>query len=244
MTGPGASATVPPVRPRLALALIVVAAAWVAADEAPLPSSLKGGEKLAALLQRVGQAQREITTLQAGFEQRKVSRLLAEPSVMSGRFYFRAPDHVRWEYLAPRQMTVVISGGVAITYRPVEKRAERIEVGRMQRKVFRLMGAAEPLDALRQYFSFTLRDPGDDANYTLLLRPIGFQLKKRLSEVGVEIDRSSFLPVALSLQEADGDSTSYAFSGIRRNLPLDDGLFSLTLPPDVTIVNLKLHSGE
>jgi outer membrane lipoprotein carrier protein len=231
------------VRCRLALALALAAATLGAAEE-PLPPNLKGGEKLAALLERVAQAQREIKTLQASFEQRKVSHLLAEPSVMSGRFYFRAPDHVRWEYLTPRQMTVVITGGVAITYRPAEKRAERIEVGRMQRKVFRLMGAAEPLDALRQYFAFTLRDPGDDANYTLLLRPTGFQLKKRLSEVGVEIERATFLPIALSLQEADGDSTSYAFSGVQRNLPLDDGLFSLALPPDVTIVNLKLHAGE
>ena len=243
MTGPGASATVPAVRRRLSLALALVAALAVAGEE-PLPPSLKGGEKLAALLQRVGQAQRETKTLEAGFEQRRVSRLLAEPSVTSGHFYFRAPDQVRWEYLAPRKMTVLISGGVAITYRPAEKRAERIEVGRMQRKVFRLMGAAEPLDALRSYFSFTLRDPGDGASYTLLLRPVASQLKKRLAEVGVEIDRTTFLPVALSLTETDGDSTSYAFSGVKRNQPLADELFTLTLPPDVAVVNLKLHAGE
>ncbi len=233
----------PAVRRATVLILALTFAAWAAAEE-PLPPSLKGGEKLAALLQRVSEAQRELTTLQAAFEQRKVSHLLAEPSVMSGRFFFLAPDHVRWEYTAPRQMTVVISGGVAITYRPAEKRAERLEVGRMQRKVFRMMGAAEPLDALRQYFSFTLRDPGDGANYTLLLRPTGYQLKKRLTEVGVEIDRASFLPVALSLVEADGDSTAYSFTAVRKNEALADSLFSLDLPPDVEIVKIKLHSGD
>lgn len=225
------------------LILVLSAATWAAAEE-PLPPGLKGGEKLATLLQRVSEAQRELTTLQASFEQRKVSHLLTEPSVMSGRFYFRAPDKVRWEYTSPRQMTVVISGGVAITYRPAEKRAERLEVGRMQRKVFRMMGAAEPLDALRQYFSFTLRDPGDDSNYSLILRPIAYQLKKRLTEVGVEIDRASFIPVALSLTEADGDSTAYAFTALQRNAELADGLFTLDLPADVVIVSIKLHAGE
>ena len=223
--------------------LALTVAAWAAAEE-PLPPGLKGGEKLAALLQRVSEAQRKITTLQADFEQRRVSHLLAEPSVMSGRFYFRAPDEVRWEYTSPRQMTVVISDGVAITYRPAEKRAERLEVGRMQRKVFRMMGAAEPLDALRQYFSFTLRDPGGQANYSLVLRPTGRQIKKRLTEVGVEIDRPSFLPVTLSFTEADGDTTAWAFSKVSRNAPLTDALFKLELPPDVEIVRIKLHSGE
>ena len=233
----------PAVRRCAALILALNVAAWAAA-EAPLPPGLRGGEKLAALLQRVSEAQREITTLQADFEQRRVSHLLAEPSVMSGRFYFRAPDEVRWEYTSPRQMTVVISDGVAITYRPAEKRAERLEVGRMQRKVFRMMGAAEPLDALRQYFSFTLRDPGDDANYTLILRPVVVMIKKRVAEVTVEIDRKSFLPVALSLTEADGDTTAYAFSAVQRNPEIADSLFTLTLPPDVQVVKIKLHSGE
>lgn len=218
-------------------------AAWCAAEQ-PLPPNVKGGEKLALLLQRVSEAQREITTLSANFEQRRVSRLLAEPSVMTGRFFYRTPDQVRWEYTTPRVMTVLIHEGVAITYRPAEKRAERLEVGRAQRKVFRLMGAAEPLDALRQYFSFTLRDPGGDANYTLILRPTGVMLKKHLAEVTVEIDRKSFLPVALALAEADGDTTAYAFSAVQRNPAIADEVFKLDLPADVKVVDIKLHSGE
>ena len=226
-----------------ALAMTLLLAVPVAAQE-PLPPELKGGEKLAAILQRVSEAQLATTTLEAAFEQRRVSRLLAEPSVMTGRFYFRAPDHVRWEYTSPRLMTVLINEGVAITYRPAEKRAERVEVGRVQRRVFRLMGAAEPLDALRQYFSFTLRDPGDGANFALVLRPTVPQIKKRMQEVTVEIDRTRFLPVALSYSEPDGDTSSYAFTDVVRNQPIADERFVLDLPADVEVVTIKLRSGE
>jgi outer membrane lipoprotein carrier protein len=212
--------------------------------QGPLPPELKGGEKLAAILQRVSEAQLGTATLEARFEQRRVSRLLAEPSVMTGRFYFRAPDHVRWEYTSPRLMTVLINEGVAITYRPAEKRAERVEVGRVQRRVFRLMGAAEPLDALRQYFSFTLRDPGDGANFALVLRPTVPQIKKRMQEVTVEIDRARFLPVALSYSEPDGDTSSYAFTDVVRNQPIADERFVLDLPAGVEVVTIKLRSGE
>jgi outer membrane lipoprotein carrier protein len=243
LTLPGPSATVRAVRLIASVSLTVVLAATVAAQD-PLPPELKGGEKLAAILQRVSEAQLETTTLEAAFEQRRVSRLLAEPSVMSGRFYYRAPDHVRWEYTSPQPMTVLINEAVAITYRPAEKRAERIEVGRVQRRVFRLMGAAEPLDALRQYFSFTLRDPGDGANFVLVLRPTVPQIKKRMQEVTVEIDRTRFLPVALAYVESDGDSTSYAFTDIVRNTEIADERFQLDLPPDVEVVTVKLRSGE
>ena len=151
---------------------------------------------------------------------------------------------MRWEYETPHPMTVVLAEGVAITYRPAEKRAERVEVGRLQRRVLRFVGAAEPLDRLKQNFSFTFRDPGDDSNYTLLLNPISHLIKKRLRRVEVEIDRVRMMPVAVSYVEADGDSVAYRFTDIVTNQPIEHAFFSLALPPDVQVVEVKLGSNE
>ena len=216
----------------------------LALAQEPIPPGLHGAEKLAALVQRVSQVQTSATTLTADFEQRKTSRLLVEPSVSRGKFNFKAPDSVRWDYAEPRQMTVLLTGGVAITYRPAEKRAERVEVGRAQRRVLRFVSAAEPLEKLREYFTFTLRDPGEPGDYTLLLKPTSRTIKKRLQSVEIEIDRHSFLPVRVAYTEADGDSTTYAFSNIERNRPQLSDLFSLSLPQDVTVVHLKLGGRE
>ncbi|MBZ5589145.1 MAG: outer membrane lipoprotein carrier protein LolA [Acidobacteriia bacterium] len=229
---------------RRALATLGLLACPLALAQEPLPAGLHGADKLAALVQRVSQLQASAATLTADFEQRKTSRLLAEPSVSRGKFYFRAPDSVRWEYEAPRPMTVLLTGGVAITYRPVEKRAERVEVGRAQRRVLRFISAAEPLEKLLAYFSFTFRDPGEAGNYTLLLKPTSHQIKKRLQVVEIEIDRHSLLPVRVAYTEADGDTTAYAFSKIERNQPQASDLFSLSLPPDVKVVQLKLGGRE
>ncbi len=210
----------------------------------PLPPGLKGADRLEALVQRISQVQASIATLDAKFELHRTSHLLAAPSVSSGRFYLKAPDSVRWDYETPRPMTVLITGGVALTYRPAEKRAERVEVGRAQRKFFRFLSTSEPLDKLVQYFSLTFRDPGDDANYTLLLKPTAHQIKKRLRSLELEIQRQTLLPVRVAYAEADGDSTEYLFSDIKVNVKQPPDLFDLTLPPDVQIVKLKLGSGE
>ncbi len=228
---------------RVLIALALLAGSPALAQE-PMPPGLHGADKLDALVRRISQVQSGLTTLSARFVQRRTSRLLAEPSVSSGMFYFKAPDSVRWEYTSPRPMTVLLAGGVAITYRPEEKRAERIEVGRAQRRVFRFISAAEPLDKLTAYFSFTFRDPGPPADYTLLLNPTAHMIKKRLRSVEIEIDRTSLLPVRVAYTEHDGDSTEYSFSEIQMNKPLDPGLFSLALPPDVHVVQLKLGGGE
>lgn len=216
----------------------------LAVAQEPLPPELRGAQKLTALIQRVTQMQAGTATLQARFEQRKTSRLLAEPSVSRGRFYFKAPDSVRWEYDAPRPMTVLLANGVAITYRPAEKRAERVEVGRMQRRIFRFIGAAEPLDRLKQHFTFTFRDPGDEGNYTLLLSPTTHMIKKRIKQVELEIDRQRMMPIAVMYEEADGDTTAYRFTDVVINKPLDDELFRLAFPPGVEVVELKLGSEE
>jgi outer membrane lipoprotein carrier protein len=228
---------------RVPLALSMLVCSQALAQE-PLPPGLRGVEKLAALVRRVSQVQTSLATLNADFEQTRTSHLLAAPSVSHGRFYFRAPDSVRWEYDAPREMIVLITGGVAITYRPAEKRAERIEVGRAQRRVFRFISATEPLDKLMQHFTFVFHDPLGDGNYLLELRPAALMMKKRLRSVTIEIERATYLPIKVSYTEADGDSTAYSFSNVRLNQPQPPDLFTLTMPPDVQVVRIKLGSGE
>jgi len=142
---------------RRALAILALLACSPALAQEPLPPGLHGVDKLEALVQRVSQVQAGLKTLSADFELRRTSRLLAQPSVSRGKFYFAAPDSVRWDYTSPRPMTVLLAGGVAITYRPLEKRAESIKVGRAQRRVFHFLSATEPLDKLMGYFSFTFR---------------------------------------------------------------------------------------
>ena len=229
---------------RRALAALSMLVCSHASAQEPLPPGLHGVEKLNALIQRVSQVQVSMAALDADFEQTRTSHLLAAPSVSRGHFHYQAPDSVRWDYDSPREMTVLITGGVAITYRPAEKRAERIEVGRAQRRVFRFMSATEPLEKLMQYFSVTFRDPLGNGNYTLELRPEAHMIKKRLRSLRIEIERTTYLPIRVAFTEHDGDSAEYSFSNIKVNPQQPPDLFNLTIPPDVQVVQIKLGSGD
>jgi len=216
----------------------------VAGAQEPLPPDLHGVDKLNALVQHVSQIQAGIKTLTASFEQTKTSHLLAQPSVSRGTFYYQAPDKLRWEYKEPRPMIVLLAGGVATTYRPAEKRAERVEVGHMQRRIFRFLGASEPLEKLKGYFNFTFHDRGPGENYLLSLQPTAHAIKKRMKSVDIVIDRHTLLPSAVTYVEADGDTTGYVFSDVALNQPQPAGIYALTLPPDVEVVRINLGGQE
>ncbi|HUN54336.1 MAG TPA: outer membrane lipoprotein carrier protein LolA [Smithella sp.] len=48
-----------------------------------------------------------LKTLQANFEQKKSMKILSRPLVSEGRFYYAAPDSIRWEYVKPVRSIVI-----------------------------------------------------------------------------------------------------------------------------------------
>lgn len=50
-----------------------------------------------------------ISTISADFVQKKFMKILSKPLVSEGKFYYAAPDSIRWEYTKPIR-SVVISG--------------------------------------------------------------------------------------------------------------------------------------
>jgi outer membrane lipoprotein-sorting protein len=115
----------------------------------------------------------------------------------------------------------------------------------MQRRIFHYMTVTEPLDKLREHFSFTFHDPIDvQGNYRLVLKPIHPLIARRISELTIEIDRREYLPLSFSYAEPDGDSTAYKFRNVVRNGEIAEAMFSLELPADVEVVELAVKRAE
>jgi outer membrane lipoprotein carrier protein len=216
------------------------------AGPAPVKKSideLEGSAKLDALIELVVERQRALQTLEADFVQLKTSTLLLEAVESTGVFLFRAPDLVRWDFSQPDSMVVLFADDTVTTYLPAQARAERIKVSDKQRRFVRVLAGMQPLDDLTSNFSVTLADPGGDADYRLLLKPVGNILKKRLHSVEIEIDRSLFLPVMIEYREEDGDSTRYEFTKLVINPDIEESRFRLELGSDVRLETFDVSPG-
>src|SRR4029450_560191 len=125
----------------------------------PLAPGLTGPQRLDALVERVKYEQRQLKTLEARFTQQQESSMLTAPEESKGVFSYAAPDRVRWEYLSPNPISVVIRGDEMTTWYHDLKRAETLRVGRYSSQVFKYLGASGSLQTLLQYFTVKLKLP-------------------------------------------------------------------------------------
>ncbi len=61
--------------------------------------------------EQIRQQSEKITSISARFTQKKEMNILARPLVSEGRFYFKSPDSIRWEYLTPVRSIMLMHGG-------------------------------------------------------------------------------------------------------------------------------------
>lgn len=57
--------------------------------------------------ERLRRESADIKTIQAHFIQKKFMKILSKPLISEGRFYYAAPDSLRWEYFKPLRSIVI-----------------------------------------------------------------------------------------------------------------------------------------
>lgn len=216
------------------LFLAPAGAAPAAGPPDPDAPGLSTSQRLDALFERVRVEQKALRSMEARFVQRKESELLVEPEESRGSFSYLAPDRVRWEFVSPNPMTVVIDDQRMTTWYRDLKRAEVLSVGRYSEQILQYLGASGTLETLLDYFRVQAAFPRDPAApYRLSLDPRYPRIAKRIQSMDVWIDRERFVPVALRYVEPDGDVTEYRFSDIQINAEIPPERFELDLPSDV-----------
>lgn len=224
------------------LPLLPVVALCVAGVAVPLSAARNADpNSLDEVVRRVQDQQKNTNTLEADFRQEKTLALLAKPEVSTGHFTYSKPNNVLWRYAAPRRVEMLIANGVLTTYYPDLNKAEQIEVKRYQDRIFKYMGASGALDELAAYFDFTFINKADDPYFELDLTPKTKGIARRVRHITIWIDKKSYLTTKFEYTEGDGDVTRYEFTNVRINRPIEQGRFTLVLPPSVKLEQMKLQ---
>ncbi|MCG3182297.1 MAG: Outer-membrane lipoprotein carrier protein [Planctomycetes bacterium] len=119
---------------RWILALLLIAAvtpvvlADDAAEEKPKTEEAKL-ETLEDLLKRIEQAHKEHKDFKGGFEQTKYLPEFDDKIESSGKFVFKKPDHVRWEYEKPHKSILVVTGDTGKKWSESTGRTENFKLG-------------------------------------------------------------------------------------------------------------------
>ncbi len=202
----------------------------------PEAPGLNTSQRLEKLIERIKWEQARLKSMQASFVQNKVSALLIKPEEAVGKFWYQAPDKVRWDYEKPNPTTVLVDEEHMLTWYRDLKRAERIDVGKQADRVMQYLSASNSLESLQRYFVLKVSFPKDpEEPYRLELTPRFARVAKRIQSMVIQLDRQLYFPTFVRFVEPDGDSTELRFTEAKLNGPLPAEVFKVELPKDVEV---------
>jgi outer membrane lipoprotein-sorting protein len=183
------------------------------------------GISMSASLDRIRTESRKTTSFIADFVQEKHLRILDRPFISTGRFYFQAPDSIRWEYMSPVHSILLVDHGITKHYVKTEKGFEEDKSAMFQpimQFVFQEIGLW-----IRGRFSddpvFRI-DKGAKNRISLIPKDKGMSMMIKR----IELDFSSKPGIINSIMiiEGDGSYTIMKFIRVSRNVRIDKKLFS------------------
>ena len=220
----------------LALVLLAPIPAVGAAVSGNEPSGSRPAKKpvdpaVRAVLDRMEQAQNQVTSFKAKVTETRRLAVLQKPEILRGELAFESPGKFRWDYREPEQRTYVLADGHVIGWIPSRNRVEKMDVERREARLRRMFAIGQGTDALLKDFSVTLAAasavPESDE---LVLVPESRRMRKRVAEIRMWVDRGNSLPKQILLVTGEGDSVEFALSSVQVNPKLATDAFSLTIP--------------
>ena len=154
----------------------------------------------------------------------------------SGTLLLLKPGRMRWDYTAPAGKLFLIDGKFAWFYVRGTTQVQRIP--------------AKELDDLRSPLRFLLghtqlekeltglhlaATPTGHGEYTLIGQPKGQE--NRVRSISLAIAPATGTIAAIEIEESDGATTRFTFSGEETNVSIPESTFHFTPPPGIPVVD-------
>lgn len=182
----------------------------------------------AAGIDRLQEFFRNLSTLQASFEQRMSDARFATTGPSRGNFVISRPNKFRWEYVAPYHQLIVADGKQIWIY---DEDLEQVTVKPLGKTLgdtpALLLSGAEPLE---KNFSLTEGGTQDGLQWV--------ELTPRAEETGFSRIRLGFDATLrrMELLDALGQTTQLEFDQVQRNAKVDPKLFVFKPPAGVDVL--------
>jgi len=180
----------------------------------------------AASWEEVQKEAAKITSINARFTQSKHMSILARPLISQGRFYFQAPDSVRWEYTSPVKSILLMNRGEIKRYTMGSRGLVEDAAGSLQSMQVVLREISQWSQGRfteNEHFSATLKG----GKYPkIILTPKERGMAKMISRIVISLsaDRPGVME-SVAIFENEGNHTLFAFADVVINTPLDEALF-------------------
>ncbi|MBI5846753.1 MAG: outer membrane lipoprotein carrier protein LolA [Nitrospirae bacterium] len=169
--------------------------------------------------------QAKIRTVSANFIQEKKTRLLTKPIRTDGRFLYKQPDRIRWEYRGSVNLQVIFNGKDIWIYYPDLKEADKL-TGLSQ------YGSLMQFDVLSMSRDYTITARKEKTITFLRFSP---KVKGPISQIEMEVSDESPFPRMAKLYDQNNEPTTITFRDVKLNPEIQENSF-IFLPDKGVVV--------
>ncbi len=172
----------------------------------------------ADVLDEVMVRQAKIRTVEARFTQEKKTVLMKRPIRSEGRFFFRQPDRIRWEYGGSASLHVIFNGRDLWLYYPELKEADRLAGAAQYASLMQF-----DIASLARNYEATARK--ENRTYVVRFVP---RSKGPISAIEMTMPEETAFPATVKLFDSRNDETLITFTHVKLNAGLREELFAFT----------------
>jgi len=175
-----------------------------------------------------------LSSIKADFEQIYYSVSVTTPLQEKGKFTFKKPDLMKWEYQEPEEKVFLYKQGIFLFYIPEDNQLIKssLDDENHESEILSLLSGRKSLQD-HYLIEFSPFPTENTQAYQLKLTP---REEDEYSFILLEIDGKSWLIRKAIFFDWAGNKTEFRFGHIKTNVKVPQSFFELKVPPDVEII--------
>jgi outer membrane lipoprotein carrier protein len=167
----------------------------------------------------------DISSIQADFTQEKVFSFMEDKLRSEGKFWFVAPNKIRWQYEKPYPYTVIMNDGKMQVNDDGDKYSMDMRSNQLFKQMNTLITESIQGKLLTEGDDYKQQFYEDSANYIVSFSPKDKNLKAYLKTIEIYFSKENGQVQALKMIESAGDYTFIKFDKRIENKSISDNIF-------------------
>ena len=180
----------------------------------------------AQMIEQVNEAAANVHTLTCQFIQTKESSLLKAPIVSTGQLYYTDHEQLRWEYLSPYPYQLIINGEQMKVAAGTDNQHINMQQSTTAKRITQTIMKGAKGKFLDDQHNFNVSMQQEGTFWTATLIPKQNRMKRLFVKAELTFDTMSQMLQRMTLYEKNGDKTTIVLKDIKKNVALDDQLFT------------------
>lgn len=165
-------------------------------------------------------------TMTCNFEQIKELSFLNDKSISKGLLFYKKPNKIRWEYKHPYSYIFIMNGEKVILQSENNKNEINLNSSKQFQQISKIILGGVSGNGLTNSSDFHILFYTSNEDYKLQLQPLKKEIKSLFSQINLFVNKGDGSINKVEMIEKTGDKTIIRFLSMKRNMLLNDEVFS------------------